>query len=720
MAVSMDALNHDMTLSTPPEAHLAMPEQDLSAQPNAKKTTNPFLCFIARILTFGGTIALSVYAGYQMYHIISIAEVTRLQWAFLTLFIITFTWIALTACSAITGLLLPANRLKSKPSDIINTRTALVMPVYNEDPAATCAALFAMADSLAKRNHAKHFEIFILSDSTDPKVWIRETAAVDLLQQQLSGTMPVWYRRRYVNTDKKSGNVADFVKRWGNRYDHMVVLDADSLIAADTLITLVREMQADNDCGLIQTLPVLYAGKSWFARMQQFAGMTYGPVIGNAVSAWQGNDGNYWGHNAIIRIPAFAASAGLPHLPGTRPFGGNIQSHDFVEAALMRRVGWAVRMLPGLPGSWEESPPTVLDAAVRDRRWAQGNIQHLAVLPTKGLRWPNRLHMLIGVMSYMASPIWLAMMFVGLLISSQIASQQFDYFSDGVQLFPNWPVFDSQRMIALFIVTMGVLLLPKIIGLLRGFFLKPIRQSQNPVQLVISFLVELMLSVLVAPIFMLLHCSHIWQIFRGKDSGWSEQQRNNQSVPWKTLLRFHWLHTLAGISLFALLYWLQSVLLYWLMPVYLGLMISLPLSKFLSSNWASTFFCRMGVLRTREEACPIEEITTRNKAEAEIRLSIDTLTFDQLLATPERLLAHQRMTVIKPILRRGYPDMTLAAASMKIEQANTLDEAYSWMTKTELQAALSDNALLSQLSNLYHKGVRRTPVVTLGTCELMD
>ena len=626
----------------------------------------------------------------------------------------------MTACSAITGMLIPANRYRSKSSDIIQSRTALVMPVYNEDPAATCAALFAMADSLEKKGQSDHFEIFILSDTTDPDVWIKETAAVDLLQQKLRNKMPVWYRRRYANTDKKSGNVAEFVKRWGNRYDFMVVLDADSLIAAETLITLVKEMQADPDCGLIQTLPVLFAGKSWFARMQQFAGMLYGPVIGNAVSAWQGNDGNFWGHNAIIRMSAFAASAGLPHLPGSRPFGGNIQSHDFVEAALMRRAGWAVRMLPGLPGSWEESPPTVLDAAVRDRRWAQGNIQHLAVIPTKGLRWPNRLHMLIGVMSYMASPIWLAMMFVGLVISSQIASQQFDYFSDGAQLFPNWPVFDSQRMIALFIMTMGVLLLPKLIGLVRGFFLKSVRQAQNPLQLTFSFLVELILSVLVAPIFMLLHCAHIWQIFRGKDSGWSAQQRNNQSMPWTVLFRFHWFHTVAGGVLFAALYWQQSILLYWLLPVYLGLMIALPLSKFLSSNWASTLFCRMGVLRTREEARHIEEIATRDRAETEIRLSIDKLVLSELMATPARLMAHQRMTVIKPILRRGYPDMTLAAASIKIDQANTLEEACAWLSRAEMQAALSDNALLSQLSNLYHRGNRRTPVVRLGTCELVD
>lgn len=720
MAVSMDALNVDDTRSTPPEDGLDMPRQNLTAHPGPKEISNPLLCHLARMLTFGGTLALSAYAGYQMYHIISIAEVTRLQWAFLVLFIVTFTWIALTACSAITGFLLPANRFKSKPTDPITSTTALVMPVYNEDPAATCAALFAMANSLSKINQSDNFEIFILSDTTDPDIWIRETAAVDILQKKLRHKMPVWYRRRYHNIDKKSGNITEFVERWGKRYDYMVVLDADSLIAAETLATLVREMQADPDCGLIQTLPVLYAGQSWFARMQQFAGMLYGPVIGNAVSAWQGNDGNYWGHNAIIRMSAFAASAGLPHLPGNRPFGGNIQSHDFVEAALMRRAGWNVRMLPGLPGSWEESPPTMLDAAVRDRRWAQGNIQHLAVMPTRGLRWPNRLHMLIGVMSYLASPIWLAMMIVGLIISSQIASQQFDYFSDGVQLFPNWPVFDSQRMIALFIITMGVLLLPKVIGLIRGMFVKSIRQAQNPLQLILSFLVELILSVLVAPIFMLLHCTHIWQIFRGKDSGWSTQQRDHQSTPWSILIRFHSLHTAFGALLFTVLYWQQSILLYWLMPVYLGLMISLPLSRFLSSTVASRFCCLLGLLRTREEACPIEEISIRNRTKQEIQLSIDSLTLHKLLAAPERLLAHQRKTVMKPLRRRGHPDMILAAATLKIDQANTLEEAYDWLNKMEFQAALSDSTLLSQLSNLYHSNKRRKSIVKPGTCELVD
>src|SRR5690606_34677949 len=152
----------------------------------------------------------------------------------------------------------------------------------------------------------KHFEIFIISDSTDPDVWIQETAAVDHLRRRLRGRMQVWYRRRYHNTARKAGNVEDFVTRWGARYDYMVVLDADSLIAANTLCFMVREMEADSRLGILQTVPRLFAGKTLFARLQQFAGALYGPIVARGITAWQGDDGNYWGHNAIIRVQAFA------------------------------------------------------------------------------------------------------------------------------------------------------------------------------------------------------------------------------------------------------------------------------------------------------------------------------------------------------------------------------------------------------------------------------
>ena len=221
--------------------------------------------------------------------------------------------------------------------------------------------------------------------------------------------MPVWYRRRWQNIARKSGNVEDFVTRWGGRYDHMIVLDADSLIDAPTLLTLVRMMQADPALGICRPRRSSSA-RTFFGRLQQFAACVYGPVITRGLAAWSGDSGNYWGHNAIIRMSAFAAELRTAaELKGRKPFGGHILSHDFVEAALMRRGGYKVRMAD-CGGSWEESPPSLIDVAIRDRRWAQGNLQHMKIVGTAGLSFTSRLHLGIGIMSYLSSPLWLLML----------------------------------------------------------------------------------------------------------------------------------------------------------------------------------------------------------------------------------------------------------------------------------------------------------------------
>lgn len=595
---------------TPAVSPLAMPTQVLSRRPKSRSSSKDPSSWLARLLTFGGSLALTVAACQQMYLIIPLNEVanvsspaapllTVLLWFLLSLFTLTFGWISLSATAAVAGLLSGRGRRRAEPNAALQAKTVLLMPIYNEDAASAFAALAAMAEDLGSLGLQKNFEIFILSDTNKPEIFAKEIAAVQYLREQVSGTMPVWYRRREQNTDRKAGNIRDFIRSWGNAYDYMVVLDADSLIAGETLATLVREMDADPSTGILQTLPRLYGGETLFARLQQFSGFTYGLIVARGLSAWQGEGGNYWGHNAIIRIRAFAESAGLPSLPGPRPFGGEICSHDFVEAALMRRAGWSVRMMPELSGSWEECPPTLLDAAIRDRRWSQGNVQHLAVVPARGLRWTSRAHMLMGVMNYLTSLLWLAMVTIGLVLSMQFELQQTRVLIGEVSL-----AFDSERMIGLFILTLTLLLLPKMLGLVGGLLNRRLRGGAKRLRFFLSAMLELLFSILYAPVFMLIHSRHLWEIALGQDSGWSAQQRQGSRIQWWQLLAQHGVQTASGLLVLVLLQWLSSSLLYWVLPTVIGLILAIPLSALSGSKTVGRWLARQGLLDIPEEMAP--------------------------------------------------------------------------------------------------------------------
>ncbi|MFT6267817.1 MAG: membrane glycosyltransferase [Alphaproteobacteria bacterium] len=688
-----------LTQATPPEALMAMPAQDFSKRPDVTFGFPSLKTFIARLITFGGALAMTVYATHQMVLIVSQSQVTVLQWVMVALFTLTFIWIALAACGALAGFIF-TGRSSIKPTALRKNKTALVMPVYNEDPSQTCAALLSMGLALAQKGVGTHFDIFIISDTTDPDTWVKETAAVNQLKQQLSGHMNVWYRRRFDNSAKKAGNVHEFVSRWGARYEYMLVLDADSLLSADTLISLMNEMDFDPKSGILQTLPCLYRGDTLFARLQQFAGTIYGPIVAQGVTAWQGNDGNYWGHNAIIRVEAFAAAAGLPTIGGIKPFKGDILSHDFVEAALIRRAGWSVKMLPKLKGSWEESPPSLADVAIRDRRWAQGNIQHLAVLPAKGLRWPNRFHMLSGVMGYVASPLWFALVLVGIAMAIQTHFVNIDYFSDEFSLFPTWPVFDSQRMVHLFIGTMLILLVPKFLGLIRSFFSKARRKSLGIVRMTLGALVEILFSVLYAPIFMLIHCKHVFDIFRGRDSGWSAQQRQFKGVPWAQLFKQHIWHTLIGLCLTLVLWYYSPQLLIWLSPTLIGLLLAIPLSGLSGSKGLAKALRYLGLLNIEEEVIEPAIMTARDTFERQLSQDIDKVTIHSLVLNNADAHRHFSMVQGPAKDKRGHPNIHRLSTLCKIEDADSVEEALGWLNKHEKMILLNEPSVFEAIKSL--------------------
>src|SRR5580692_11265215 len=425
-----------------------------------------------RLLFFGLTLTSSVLASLLMLDILRANSLTVLEAMSLVLFFGLFTWISGAFWTAVAGFVI---RLKGGDPKVmqahdadglaIHSRIALVMPVYNEDPRRTTAGLDAIWSSLARQAESAAFDLFILSDTRRGDIGAAEEAAWRGLVAKHGAQGRIFYRRRAQNVARKSGNIADFVRNWGAAYSHMIVLDADSVMSGKALVTLARLMDANPDVGIIQTAPLPVGRETLFARMVQFGARLNGPMLSSGLAFWQLGEANYWGHNAIIRLQAFAGHCDLPKLPGKPPLGGEILSHDFVEAAFMRRAGYQVWLVPDLVGSWEEVPSNVIDYAARDRRWAQGNMQHLGLLPMRGLHWLSRIHLITGVLSYATSPIWLIVLALSSVIVCMEALQGIQYFEPGsYSLFPSWPESRATEIVALLSITLSILLMPKVLG----------------------------------------------------------------------------------------------------------------------------------------------------------------------------------------------------------------------------------------------------------------
>jgi membrane glycosyltransferase len=685
----------------PPEAPLGMPAQDLRYKPwRGFGGWISGAVLYARFILIAVTVGVTTYGVYQMLQVVRFASMTLLQGTMIFFFGVSLAWIAFAAGSVLAGASRRRDPVFREQAAGELPLTALVMPIYNEDPTRTTAALQAMGEALHRIDAHRGFEIMILSDSTNADAWIRETMSVERLRASLVAIMPVWYRRRWHNVARKSGNLEDFVTRWGGRYDHMIVLDADSLIDAPTLKMMVQAMQADPKLGILQTAPQLIGAKTFFARLQQFAACVYGPVITRGLSAWSGDSGNYWGHNAIIRINAFAQYCGLPKLKGRKPFGGFVLSHDFVEAALMRRGGWKVRMAADYGGSWEESPPTLIDVAVRDRRWAQGNLQHMKIVGSAGLRFVSRMHLGVGIMSYLSSPLWLVMIGIGFALAVQSRLIRPEYFSHDFQLFPTWPRFDVALMMALFWFSMGVLLIPKMIGLVRALLSSRIRRGAGGViGVTASFLLETILSALYAPILMVVQCRHVFEVFMGRDSGWKPQRRDSRGTSWGDAWHFHRRHMFLSCVTAVIVYFLSPSLLAWVSPALLGLFLSVPLSRLSGSERLGRILSRLALLRTPEEVetpalvARREQLVRENQA-----LPDDGLRY--LARHREARLSHIAGNLARPADPRGQPDPHAFTAEQKLIDARSLDEALRWLTPVECVEVAGDPRMLNQLALL--------------------
>jgi membrane glycosyltransferase len=701
-AAVADAIGSLPQRPLPPDAPLAMPMQSLQDRP-IQMTDRADATSIGwrRRLVMLATATMSCAGIYEMYLVLQVGSVTVLEGMVLALFAALFAWVALSFVSALAGFaaLLSGWRddlgaAAEGPLPAISSRTAMLLPIYNEEPQSVFARLQAARESVEATGYGALFDWFILSDSTDPNVWIAEEKCYLVLAAE---GQRLFYRHRRDNHARKSGNIEDWVKRFGADYSCMVILDADSVMTGDALVRLAAAMERHPCVGLIQTLPLVVNARTLFARLQQFAGRMYGPVIGAGIAWRHSSDGNYWGHNAIIRIEAFAASAGLPWLPGRNPFGGTILSHDFVEAAFLRRAGWRIHMAPTLRGSYEECPPSLLDFAARDRRWCQGNLQHAKLLQARGLHWVSRMHLLTGIGSYVTAPLWLAFLVAGILVSLQAQFVRPEYFPKGYSLFPHWPAQDPVRAAWVFAGTMGLLVLPKLLALLLILFRPETRRSfGGGWRATGGLVVETLISGLTAPVMMVFQSKAIAEILVGRDAGWNVQHRGDGTIALRELARRYAIPSWLGVGMASAALLVSWPLFLWMTPIIFGLVLAIPVALLTSSIPLKRHTA--AILATPEEI--IEPPILSRAKELGTRLSHAVVVGDPLLelrnsATLREL--HLAGLARQPLRQRGRIDPTLALARARIDDADCITEVVQWLDKPEKQAVLNDGETLRRV-----------------------
>jgi membrane glycosyltransferase len=577
----MDRLTPHVTTVMPPLAPLPMAQQDFARAPTQRNrsTKTPVSDHLWRLAAFAPAILITLLLSTAIARWLADGGVSVLEMVVVALVALTFIWVSLSVSTVTIGLI--RRIIHPCRAKIARTRgaaqpIALLVPIYNEVPWDVFGNASAMLKDLAQGPQKDRFTLFILSDTRDPDLAAQELRAYWVLRADAPAGIDVYYRRRAVNADKKVGNLTDWIENWGAAYEAMVILDADSLMSGAAIRQLAYELSTDPEAGLIQSYPSLIGAETLFGRMQQFSNAVYGWLLAEGVAIWSQREGNYWGHNAIIRTRAFADSARLPYLRGMRGRQSLILSHDFVEAGMLRRAGWTVRFLPRPGGSYEETPQTLIDYALRDRRWCQGNLQHLRLLATQGFHPVSRFHMLQGAVAFLLSPAWFALILIWSMLGT-MPVENTSYFSAANPLYPVWPTVERINGLVYlgFIYTM--LLMPKLTAAVAlGFRARTRRDYGGWLPFLGSALVEIACSILYAPVMMVQQSIAVLLALSGRSSAWTPQNRSAAGYGWRETLRFHWVEGVTGLIMSAGMA-LGAVSL-WLLPIAVSLTLAVPLS----------------------------------------------------------------------------------------------------------------------------------------------
>ncbi|KRA96703.1 hypothetical protein ASD83_16600 [Devosia sp. Root685] len=503
-----------------------------------------------RLLTLGFAAAVSLTAGYAFLDLIGGNRPVFLDWVRTILLVLTGFWLVWGGTIGLLGALSP------KPKRLLDLtrpegKTAVLVPIYNEDPVETFARIAAMNRHIVAKGLGEHFHFAILSDTTSLEVAAEEVSEFERLIVEPEAPGRIFYRRRERNIGRKAGNIEDFIAHSGAAYDYAIILDADSLMEADTMLAMVRRMDSDPRLGLLQTVPVVIAARTLFGRMMAYSSAYFSRYFARGAALLQGEDGPYWGHNAIVRVRAFASCCGLPVLSGKPPYGGHILSHDYVEAALLARGGWKVEVDPGLGGSFEQGPENLIEYAKRDRRWCQGNLQHRRLIAAPGLKFWSRFTFVQGIMAYLASPLWLLLMAASLL-SSLIPDSGGD----------RWGA--TPWIIGVGVLT--TLLLPKFAIALRGA-IDGTNAAFGGWRIIPSVLSEIVISTIMAPVLLGFQSRAVFQILFGMDGGWPATERDARAVPLRTAFSASWWIVLTALAALVFMAYAGPAFLPWLLPV---------------------------------------------------------------------------------------------------------------------------------------------------------
>ncbi len=520
----------------------------------------------------------------------------------LVLFGCTLPWSVIGFWNATVGFLVM--RFAADPVSVVNpaargvrgdepitASTAITIFVRNEPPERVVRNLDAMMVEIATAGVGDRFHLYVLSDTSHRNVAAQEEKDFSSLEQKWRGRIAVTYRRRTENTAFKAGNFWDFCQRWGGRHEFAVTLDTDSFMTAAAILRMVRIMQNEPRLGILQGLVVGLPSTSAFARVFQF-GMRLGMRSWTVGSAWwQGDCGPYWGHNAAIRIAQFKAHCHIPKLPEGGVLGGYVLSHDQIEAALMRRAGYDVRVLPEEDLGWEENPPTLIEYLRRDQRWTQGTLQYGHFLFQPGMQIVSRFQLAFAMLMFLGSPAWIGMLVVCTLAVA-FAPTPADF-------------IDPATGSALMVIILVMWFAPKIATVLDVLTRSELRRAfGGTLRFLASVVSETIFFILLSPIMWFSHTLFLAGLPFGKTVGWIGQVRDDHTVPWSAAWRQFWPHTLLGAGCVALLAFTHPSAIPYALLIAGGPLLAVPLAVFTAVPWLGMALARVGLGRLPEETAP--------------------------------------------------------------------------------------------------------------------